>query len=133
MLELLWIEGFDKCDSMSVLQLDISRVAAQSLLELLVAPPTPLLPVQSPLRRAAVDLIGRGFSVWEPHLEITKVILTLLEMATASEKPTQCVYNSFSLSFFVISYRISIKSINVVIKNFGFFFNVSGLQKPVCL
>ena len=28
---------------------------------------------KSALRRAAIDIIGRGFVLWEPHLEVSKV------------------------------------------------------------
>ena len=34
---------------------------------------------KSALRRAAIDLIGRGFILWEPHLEVSKVILDYLQ------------------------------------------------------
>ena len=30
---------------------------------------------KSALRRAAIDIIGRGFVLWEPHLEVSKVWL----------------------------------------------------------
>ena len=36
----------------------------------------------SPFRRAAIDLIGRGFVLWEPHLEVSKVLLGLLDMSS---------------------------------------------------
>ncbi|VBB32022.1 unnamed protein product, partial [Acanthocheilonema viteae] len=83
-LILLGVIGAEFPDEMS--KLDISRATAQSLLELLIAPSTTLLPFHSPLRRAAVDLIGRGFSVWQPHLDITKLLLILLELATSTDK-----------------------------------------------
>ncbi|PIC38640.1 hypothetical protein B9Z55_010588 [Caenorhabditis nigoni] len=57
-----------------------------SLLELLVAAPSNLIPVHSPLRRAAIDLLGRGFVHWEPHLEISKVVLGLLDLASTNDK-----------------------------------------------
>ncbi|CAD6188336.1 unnamed protein product [Caenorhabditis auriculariae] len=65
---------------------DLTRATAVSLLELLVAAPSVLLPVNSPLRRAAIDLLGRGFIHWEPHLEISKVLLGLLDLASTIEK-----------------------------------------------
>ncbi|GMT20536.1 hypothetical protein PFISCL1PPCAC_11833 [Pristionchus fissidentatus] len=61
---------------------DLTRVTALSLLELLVCPHSKALPMQSPLRRAAIDLLGRGFTQWEPHLEIAKVLLGLLALAS---------------------------------------------------
>lgn len=58
----------------------------QSLLELLLQPPSPLLPPFTSLRRAAIDLIGRGFAVWQPYLDISKVLLALLELCANGEK-----------------------------------------------
>ncbi|KAF1761406.1 hypothetical protein GCK72_009662 [Caenorhabditis remanei] len=65
---------------------DLTRATAVSLLELLVAAPSNLIPVHSPLRRAAIDLLGRGFVHWEPHLEISKVVLGLLDLASNNDK-----------------------------------------------
>lgn len=65
---------------------DLTRATAVSLLELLVAAPSNLIPVHSPLRRAAIDLLGRGFVHWEPHLEISKVVLGLLDLASTNDK-----------------------------------------------
>ncbi|KAF2368717.1 WD40-repeat-containing domain, partial [Trinorchestia longiramus] len=45
---------------------------SKALAHLLLSPPTPRLPLHTPLRRAAIDLIGRGFSVWEPYLDVAK-------------------------------------------------------------
>ena len=41
----------------------------------LVLVPSNSLSPHTPLRRAAIDLIGRGFILWEPHLEVSKVLL----------------------------------------------------------
>lgn len=38
------------------------------------------------LRRAAVDLIGRGFAVWEPYFDVSKVLLGILELCCDSNK-----------------------------------------------
>ncbi|CAI4229926.1 unnamed protein product [Auanema sp. JU1783] len=65
---------------------DLTRATALSLLELLVAAPSALLPVHSPLRRAAIDLLGKGIVYWQPHLEISKVLLGLLDLAANSDK-----------------------------------------------
>ncbi|VDK45203.1 unnamed protein product [Gongylonema pulchrum] len=84
---LLGVMGAEFAEEMN--KLEASRATAQCLLELLVAPATQLLPFHSPLRRAAIDLLGRGFSVWQPHLDISKVLLVLLELATTNEKQSQ--------------------------------------------
>uniref|UniRef100_A0AC34RE37 Uncharacterized protein n=2 Tax=Panagrolaimus sp. JU765 TaxID=591449 RepID=A0AC34RE37_9BILA len=67
-------------------QPDIVRATAHSLLELLVAPESSLLPLNSALRRAAIDLIGRGFVLWQPHLDLSKVLLGLLDLAASGDK-----------------------------------------------
>jgi hypothetical protein len=65
---------------------DLTRAISHALIELLVSEETPLLPLYSPLRRAAVDLIGRGFTVWQPHVDLSKVLLGLLELTGCVEK-----------------------------------------------
>uniref|UniRef100_A0A0N4ZTC0 WD_REPEATS_REGION domain-containing protein n=1 Tax=Parastrongyloides trichosuri TaxID=131310 RepID=A0A0N4ZTC0_PARTI len=64
---------------------DLARATSHSLLELLIASPSPLLPIDTPLRRAAIDLLGKGFIVWQPHIDISKVLLGLLELASSGE------------------------------------------------
>lgn len=65
---------------------DLTRAISHALVELLVSEETPLLPLYSPLRRAAIDLIGRGFTVWQPHVDLPKVLLGLLELTSCAEK-----------------------------------------------
>lgn len=48
-------------------------------------PIRPTTTAKSALRRAAIDLIGRGFVLWEPHLEVSKVLLGLLEMCCEAD------------------------------------------------
>lgn len=57
-----------------------------ALTHLLLSPPTKKLPAHTPLRRAAIDLIGRGFTVWEPYLDVSKVLIGLLEMCCDADK-----------------------------------------------
>jgi len=52
----------------------------KALTFLLLHPPTPNLPAYTLVRRAAVSLLGRGFAVWEPYLDISAVLLGLLEL-----------------------------------------------------
>ena len=44
------------------------------------------MPLHTSLRRAAIDLIGRGFTVWEPHLDVSKVLLSMLELCCEGDK-----------------------------------------------
>ncbi|CAJ0578746.1 unnamed protein product, partial [Mesorhabditis spiculigera] len=74
-------------------KVELTRATAISLLELLVSPPTALLPMHSPLRRASIDLLGRGFTQWEPHLEISRVLIGLLDLASGAEKNASTAQN----------------------------------------
>ncbi len=64
----------------------LARNTSKALAYLLLAPPSPSLPLHTSLRRAAIDLIGRGFTVWEPYLDVSKILLGLLELCCDSEK-----------------------------------------------
>ncbi|CAK5091489.1 unnamed protein product [Meloidogyne enterolobii] len=70
--------------------LDICRATAHSLLELLLSPttvyPPLLIPQNSLLRRAAIDLLGRGFVLWQPHLDLPKMLIGLLNLAAECER-----------------------------------------------
>jgi len=44
--------------------------------------------LHSTLRRTAIDLIGRGYTVWEPHLDIGQVLLALLDLCAMSDSST---------------------------------------------
>ncbi|KAL3288183.1 hypothetical protein HHI36_002633 [Cryptolaemus montrouzieri] len=65
---------------------NLARLTAMALSHLLLAPPTPKLPAYVSLRRAAIDLIGRGFTVWAPFLDISKVLLGLLELCSEADR-----------------------------------------------
>ena len=60
----------------------MTRLTAKALMYLVLVPANATLPLHTPLRRAAIDLIGRGFTLWEPHLEVSKVLLGLLDMSS---------------------------------------------------
>lgn len=65
---------------------NLARHTSMALTHLLHAPHSPKLPLHTALRRAAIDLIGRGFTVWEPYLDVSKVLLGLLEMCCDADK-----------------------------------------------
>ncbi|CAF5116739.1 unnamed protein product, partial [Rotaria magnacalcarata] len=46
------------------------------------------IPLHSVLRRTAIDLIGRGYTIWEPYLDIGQVLLTLLDLCAISDSST---------------------------------------------
>ncbi|KAK3086238.1 hypothetical protein FSP39_015629 [Pinctada imbricata] len=64
----------------------LSRHTSKALTFLLQQPPSRKLPAYTPIRRAAIDLIGRGFTVWEPYLDVSAVLLGLLELCVDSER-----------------------------------------------
>ncbi|XP_057328001.1 WD repeat-containing protein 7 isoform X9 [Microplitis mediator] len=65
---------------------NLARLTSMSLMRLLLDPHQFKQQTHSSLRRAAIDLIGRGFTVWEPYLDISKVLLGLLEMCCDADK-----------------------------------------------
>ncbi|KAF9417260.1 hypothetical protein HW555_005574 [Spodoptera exigua] len=75
------VEGFTLSSSNN-----LARLTALALTHLLLSPACPRLPAHTPLRRAAVDLLGRGFTVWEPYLDVSHVLLGLLEMCCDADK-----------------------------------------------
>lgn len=58
----------------------LARHTCKALVYLLLHPTSPRLPAHAPIRRAAIDLLGRGFTVWEPYIEVSAVLLGLLEL-----------------------------------------------------
>ncbi|XP_072309175.1 WD repeat-containing protein 7 isoform X2 [Eucyclogobius newberryi] len=64
----------------------LARHTCKALTFLLLQPPSPKLPAHSTIRRTAIDLIGRGFTVWEPYMDVSSVLLGLLELCADAEK-----------------------------------------------
>uniref|UniRef100_A0A669CSH5 WD repeat domain 7 n=1 Tax=Oreochromis niloticus TaxID=8128 RepID=A0A669CSH5_ORENI len=71
-------------EEMDVTDDDIT--AGKALTFLLLQPPSPKLPAHSTIRRTAIDLIGRGFTVWEPYMDVSAVLMGLLELCADAEK-----------------------------------------------
>ena len=44
------------------------------------------LPLHAPIRRAAIDIIGRGFITWQPYIEVSSVLLGLLDLCCHGDK-----------------------------------------------
>ncbi|XP_077672821.1 WD repeat-containing protein 7 isoform X1 [Eretmochelys imbricata] len=61
-------------------------MVGKALTFLLLQPPSPKLPPHSTIRRTAIDLIGRGFTVWEPYMDVSAVLMGLLELCADAEK-----------------------------------------------
>ena len=68
---------------------------------LLLQPPSPKLPAHSTIRRTAIDLIGRGFTVWEPYMDVSAVLMGLLELCADAEKQlAKSVTHTLTLFYF---------------------------------
>jgi len=65
-------------------------------------------------RRAALDLIGRGFTIWEPFLQPTFVLLTLLELSADAELYVPKLSINLPLTPIADTCRISRSSISVI-------------------
>ena len=76
----------------------------KALTYLLLAPGTHKLPLHTSLRRAAIDLIGRGFTVWEPHLDVSKVLLAMLELCCEGDKLIPRFRRHFYFDLFVFHF-----------------------------
>ncbi|XP_010013416.1 PREDICTED: WD repeat-containing protein 7, partial [Nestor notabilis] len=64
----------------------LARHTCKALTFLLLQPPSAKLPAHSTIRRTATDLIGRGFTVWEPYMDVSAVLMGLLELCADAEK-----------------------------------------------
>ncbi|XP_072108337.1 WD repeat-containing protein 7 isoform X2 [Mobula birostris] len=64
----------------------LARHTCKALTFLLLQPSSIKLPAHSTIRRTAIDLIGRGFTVWEPYMDVSAVLMGLLELCAEAEK-----------------------------------------------
>nr|XP_037279261.1 LOW QUALITY PROTEIN: WD repeat-containing protein 7-like [Rhipicephalus microplus] len=64
----------------------LARQTSQALAHLLLTPPSSSLPAHSSLRRAAIDLIGRGFAVWQAYIDVSRVLLGLFDLCCEADK-----------------------------------------------
>lgn len=71
-----------------------ARLTGQCLSRLLFVPSSSSLPLYSSLRYTAVGLIGRGFTFWEPYLDVAKVLLGLLDLSCESDQSGKVSQNS---------------------------------------
>ncbi|XP_075549519.1 WD repeat-containing protein 7-like isoform X1 [Dermacentor variabilis] len=59
---------------------------SQALAHLLLTPASSAVPPHSSLRRAAIDLIGRGFAVWQAYMDVSRVLLGLFDLCCDADK-----------------------------------------------
>ncbi|XP_047143877.1 WD repeat-containing protein 7 isoform X1 [Hydra vulgaris] len=70
----------DSKGSNSYMDVNVVRMTAKALTTLLLRRQSSSTPAYSAIRRAAIDLIGRGFALWEPHIDVSQVIIGLFEL-----------------------------------------------------
>ncbi|XP_067401543.1 WD repeat-containing protein 7 isoform X4 [Emydura macquarii macquarii] len=80
----------------------LARHTCKALTFLLLQPPSPKLPPHSTIRRTAIDLIGRGFTVWEPYMDVSAVLMGLLELCADAEKQLANSARSLQYQWFLI-------------------------------
>ncbi|XP_021343235.1 WD repeat-containing protein 7-like isoform X1 [Mizuhopecten yessoensis] len=73
-------------DGFTLTNYSLSRHTSKALMFLLQQAPSRRLPAHTPIRRASVDLLGRGFTVWEPYLDVSAVLMGLLELCTDTDR-----------------------------------------------
>uniref|UniRef100_UPI003590172C WD repeat-containing protein 7-like isoform X2 n=1 Tax=Myxine glutinosa TaxID=7769 RepID=UPI003590172C len=89
-------EGFGSAAAGS--DYSLARHTSKALMFLLLQPPSPRLPAHTPLRRAAIDLVGRGFTVWEPFMDVSAALLALLELSADADKHLASVSSGLPLT-----------------------------------
>ena len=99
-------QEFDPCgpqrnevpDGFRIADYSLARYTCKALVYLLLQPHSTKLPGHVPLRRAAIDLLGRGFTVWEPYMEVSAVLLGLLELCESYTKHISSIQSGYPLS-----------------------------------
>ncbi|NWJ03483.1 WDR7 protein, partial [Crypturellus undulatus] len=91
-------EGFGLTSGGSNYSLARHTCEYPALTFLLLQPPSARLPAHSTIRRTAIDLIGRGFTVWEPYMDVSAVLMGLLELCADAEKQLANVTTGLPLS-----------------------------------
>nr|CAB3267729.1 WD repeat-containing protein 7 [Phallusia mammillata] len=90
--------NMDVPDGFGLADYSLARHTCKALVYLLLQSPSPKLPAHIPIRRAAIDLLGRGFTVWEPYMEVTAVLLGLLELCETYTQHIASIQSGLPLS-----------------------------------
>ncbi|XP_071788146.1 WD repeat-containing protein 7-like isoform X1 [Asterias amurensis] len=92
----------------------LARHTAQALAYLLLEPAKPKLPAHTPIRRAAIDLLGRGFTVWEPFIDVSAVFLGLLELCSNPNQYAAIISSGLPITPAADSSRSSHHSLSLI-------------------
>lgn len=74
----------------------VVRHTCHALNYILLQPPSARLPAYSPIRRCAVDLVGRGFSVWQPYLGTCLLLLYIIVMRNTKLTSFETILSIYS-------------------------------------
>lgn len=85
-------------DGFKLSNYSLARNTCKALVYLLLHPASSRLPAHAPIRRGAIDLLGRGFTVWEPYIEVSAVLLGLLELCVDYDLHKASIYSGLPLS-----------------------------------
>uniref|UniRef100_H2YSP7 WD repeat-containing protein 7 n=1 Tax=Ciona savignyi TaxID=51511 RepID=H2YSP7_CIOSA len=88
----------DVPDGFGLSDYSLARYTCKALVYLLLQPPSVKLPAHIPIRRAAIDLLGRGFTVWEPYMEVSAVLLGLLELCESYSRHIHSIQSGLPLN-----------------------------------
>ena len=67
------------------MDVNVVRSTAKALTTLLLQRQSSKTPAYSAIRRAAIDLIGRGFALWEHHIDVSQVLMGFFELCADIE------------------------------------------------
>lgn len=101
-------------DGFGLSNYSLARHTCKALVHLLLQPVSTKLPAHIPIRRAAIDLLGRGFTVWEPYMEVSAVLLGLLELCESYHKHIASIQSGLPLTPEADSCRSSHHSLSLI-------------------
>ena len=70
-----------RAEEVEIMDPAVARQTAKTLQSVLLEKPSPRSALCSNLRCSAVELVGRGFHLWEKHIDAAQVVVGLLDLA----------------------------------------------------
>lgn len=105
---------FNVVDIENCMDVNVVRNTALALTSLLLQRQAKLN-TYSAIRRAAIDLIGRGFALWEPHIDVSQVLIGLFELCADIEQQIRVDRGrSFSMTAAVDLHRSTKHSLSLI-------------------
>ncbi|EDV25286.1 uncharacterized protein TRIADDRAFT_37484 [Trichoplax adhaerens] len=75
-------------DVAAIAENDVVMYTGKALQFLILQQNSAQFPGNSTVRRTAIDLIGRGFALWQPYLDVASVLLVLLDLSCETASKT---------------------------------------------